>query len=204
MQINLFNRQSAPANFPNIRGSFSEISESEGTVSKVVALVKAMILLPINFIKDVAYHVAKPFKKAAESTFKDKVFVALNIAKENVKEAAERTKEFIGENKEKIAKGSVAATVATAIGYVAYQKLKPEPVTNWWKYATYAAYVVSGVAVIGGAKKVGPTAALRKAKALMPSSCSSSSCCKKSKAPVEPERPKRTDRTDRTDRTEDN
>ncbi len=175
MQISLFNRPTAPTNLPNMRGSFSEISQSEGTISKVVALVKAILLLPINFIKDVAHHVARPFKKAAAPTFKDRLIVALNIAKENVKEAAERTKEFVGENKKKIAKVSVATT-AVALSYVAYRYAFRAPTPTGYSWATIIGGGATALGAVAGAYKYGVFGKIKSGVASKYSSCKRKIC----------------------------
>ena len=141
MSINLFNIRTE-ATLPNIRASFSEISQSKGTVSKIITLMKAVILFPINLIKDAAYHVARPLKKVSDPSFNDRVVVALNIAKKNVKEATKKTKEFISSNKFTIAKISFAAlALGGAYAGYKYYSISEKP-TRWWPYALGASALV--------------------------------------------------------------
>ncbi len=133
MLINLLSQNSKPVNFPNTRGTFSEISQSNRTISKIVTLVKAIVLFPINLVKDVAYHVTRPFKKAAEPSLKDRVITALNIVKQKSETLAEKTREFANKNKETIVRVSLAALAlgGAYTGYSYVMPSEPEPINKW-------------------------------------------------------------------------
>ncbi len=141
MSINLLSSP-AKAALPNIRGSFSEIAKSDGTISKIITLVKAIILFPINLIKDAAYHVARPFQKTIVPSFKDRFIMALSVA-------TERTKEFVGKNKSTIAKISFAA-LAIGGAYVGYnsRSIKTVEPTSWWTYAGIGVGILASLAAI--------------------------------------------------------
>jgi len=131
--IDLLSRNSKLANFPNIHGSFSEISQSNRTISKIITLVKFIVLFPINLVKDTAYHVARPFRKdASEVSFKNRIIAALSIVKQGTKTSAEKIREFANKNKKTLVKLSTASLAlgGSYAGYSYLMQLKPAPINK--------------------------------------------------------------------------
>jgi len=112
----------------------SEVSESNSTVAKMAKFPIAVILSPIAFLLDIAYAVARPFRKVEplvirELTFKEKLGSAVHNSVSGMRETAETikskiftaaniTKDFATKNQSTLIKITVIAAASIGAFYL--------------------------------------------------------------------------------------